>query len=124
MKYNISSGFICREEANVRNDKLTLGFSYLRLSNEEAQGGESSSITNQRMIVQNYCRQNGITLVREFVDDGYSGGNFDRPAFQEMMRQLQQGKADTVITKDDCVIIEPTQKDLENQGFVAGSICF
>ena len=84
----------------MRNDKLTLGFAYLRLSNEEAQGGESSSITNQRMIVQNYCKQNGITLVREFVDDGYSGGNFDRPAFQEMMKQLQQGKANTVITKD------------------------
>ncbi len=84
----------------MRSDKLTLGFSYLRLSNEEAQGGESSSITNQRMIVQNYCRQNNITLVREFVDDGYSGGNFDRPAFQEMMRQLEQKKANTVITKD------------------------
>ena len=84
----------------MRNDKLTLGFAYLRLSNEEAQGGESSSITNQRMIVQNYCKQNGITLVREFVDDGYSGGNFDRPAFQEMMKQLRQGKANTVITKD------------------------
>ena len=54
----------------MRTDKLTLGFAYLRLSNEEAQGGESSSITNQRMIVQNYCKQNGITLVREFVDDG------------------------------------------------------
>ena len=84
----------------MRTDKLTLGFAYLRLSNEEAQGGESSSITNQRMIVQNYCKQNGITLVREFADDGYSGGNFDRPAFQEMMKQLQQGKANTVITKD------------------------
>lgn len=84
----------------MRTDKLTLGFAYLRLSNEEAQGGESSSITNQRMIVQNYCRQNSVTLVREFVDDGYSGGNFDRPAFQEMMRQLEQGKANTVITKD------------------------
>jgi len=84
----------------MKTDKLTLGFAYLRLSNEEAQGGESSSITNQRMIVQNFCKQNGITLVREFVDDGYSGGNFDRPAFQEMMRQLQQGKANTVITKD------------------------
>ncbi len=52
------------------------------------------------MIVQNYCKQNGITLVREFVDDGYSGGNFNRPAFQEMLRQLQQGRANTVITKD------------------------
>ena len=56
----------------MKTGRFTLGFAYLRLSNEEAQGGESSSITNQRMIVQNYCKQNGITLVREFVDDGYS----------------------------------------------------
>lgn len=108
----------------MRNDKLTLGFAYLRLSNEEAQGGESSSITNQRMIVQNYCKQNGITLVREFVDDGYSGGNFDRPAFQEMMKQLQQGKANTVITKDDCVNIELKSEGLENAGFCDGSSVF
>ena len=63
----------------MKTGRFTLGFAYLRLSNEEAQGGESSSITNQRMIVQNYCKQNNITLVREFVDDGYSGGNFNRP---------------------------------------------
>lgn len=84
----------------MRSDNLILGFAYLRLSNDEAQGGESASITNQRSIIQSYCRQNGITLVREFVDDGWSGGNFDRPAFQEMMRQLEQGKANVVVTKD------------------------
>lgn len=85
----------------MKTDMFTLGFSYLRLSNEEARGGgESSSITNQRMIVENYCRQNNVILVREFVDDGYSGGNFDRPAFQQMMKQLEAGKANTVITKD------------------------
>ena len=49
----------------MRTDKLTLGFAYLRLSNEEAQGGESSSITNQRMIIQNYCRQNGKMCIRD-----------------------------------------------------------
>ncbi len=84
----------------MKTGRFTLGFAYLRLSNEEAQGGESSSITNQRMIVENYCRQNGITLVREFVDDGYSGGNFNRPGFKEMLKQLEQGKANLVITKD------------------------
>ena len=84
----------------MRTGRCSLGFAYLRLSNEEAQGGESSSITNQRMMVQTYCRQNGITLVREFVDDGWSGGNFNRPAFQDMLRQLEQGGANLVITKD------------------------
>lgn len=84
----------------MKTGRFTLGFAYLRLSNEEAQGGESSSITNQRMIVESFCRQNGITLVREFVDDGYSGGNFNRPGFKEMLKQLEQGKANLVITKD------------------------
>ena len=84
----------------MKTGKLILAFAYLRLSREELQGSESGSITNQRMIITNYCRQNGITLVREFADDGWSGGNFDRPAFQEMMRQLESGSANTVITKD------------------------
>lgn len=61
---------------------------------------ESSSISNQRMVVERYCRQNNITLVREFKDDGWSGGNFDRPDFQAMMRELERGKVNTVITKD------------------------
>ena len=80
--------------------KIELGFAYLRLSVEEAQSSESSSIANQRLYVQDYCEKHGIVLVREFVDDGYSGGNFDRPAFREMMLQLKQGKGNMVITKD------------------------
>lgn len=79
---------------------LKLAFAYLRLSNEEARSGESSSIANQRQMISDYCHRNSISLVREFVDDGYSGGNFDRPAFQDMLRQLSQGKANMVITKD------------------------
>lgn len=75
-------------------------FGYVRLSREEAQGGESASITNQKMIIKNYCEQNELILIRIFVDDGYSGGNFDRPGFQEMMRELEKGKAKTVLTKD------------------------
>ena len=84
----------------MRIEQKSIAFAYFRLSREEAQKGESSSITNQRMIVSNYCKQNGISLVREFADDGYSGGNFDRPAFQNMMRELEKGMANTVITKD------------------------
>jgi len=84
----------------MNTGSLTPGFAYLRLSNEEAQGGESSSITNQRRIVRDFCVQHGIAIVREFVDDGWSGGNFDRPGFQEMMRRLEAGQASTVVTKD------------------------
>ena len=79
---------------------LNLAFAYLRLSNEERTSGESSSISSQRLIIEQYCRANGITLVREFVDDGYSGGNFDRPGFKSMINQLEDGKVKLVITKD------------------------
>ena len=84
----------------MRTDIRRIAFAYLRLSNEEAAEGESSSIKNQRMIIQDYCERNEILLVRVFVDDGWSGGNFDRPAFQEMIALLEQGKANIVITKD------------------------
>ncbi len=84
----------------MRIEQKKICFAYLRLSKEEAQSGESSSISNQRMIIENYCKQNDITLVREFVDDGYSGGNFNRPGFQQMMGELDKNFANTVITKD------------------------
>ena len=95
----------------MKTGRFTLAFAYLRLSNEEAQGGESSSITNQRMIVQNYCKQNNITLVREFVDDGYSGGNFNRPGFKEMLKQLEQGKADASFEDNTVVDYAASQND-------------
>lgn len=79
---------------------MKTAYAYLRLSREEFQNGESASIANQRLIIQNFCKQNNITLVRDFADDGYSGGNFERPAFQEMLRQLGSGHVDIVITKD------------------------
>ncbi len=84
----------------MRIEQNKNAFAYFRLSREEAQKSESSSITNQRMIVNKYCEQNGINLIREFVDDGYSGANFDRPGFQEMMRELNKKSAYTVVTKD------------------------
>ena len=77
-----------------------LAYVYYRLSREEAQKSESTSITNQKKIVEAYCKQNNITILKSFVDDGWSGGNFERPGFQEMMRALDSGKANVVITKD------------------------
>ena len=79
---------------------LRLAFAYLRLSNEERSAGESSSISSQRLLIEQYCSRSNILLVREFADDGWSGGNFDRPDFKEMIKQLLEGKANMVITKD------------------------
>ncbi len=80
--------------------KTDIGVAYLRLSDEDINNGESESITNQRRFVNDYCEKNGITLLKEFVDDGWSGSNFERPGFQKMMKELQKGKASVVITKD------------------------
>ena len=83
-----------------KNSKARIGVSYLRLSDEDIKNGESSSITNQRRIINDYCKQNDITLINEFIDDGWSGGNFERPGFQKMMRELEKGRVNVVITKD------------------------
>ena len=74
---------------------------YYRLSREDLnRGDESCSISNQRMIVERYCRENDIVIVKEFVDDGYSGGNFDRPGFKAMLEHIEKEKIGMVITKD------------------------
>ena len=80
--------------------KADIGVSYLRLSDEDINKGESESIINQRRFINDYCKRNGIVLVGEFVDDGWSGGNFERPGFQNMMKELSKGKVSIVITKD------------------------
>lgn len=80
--------------------RVTIAYAYYRLSQEEANEGQSSSILNQEKIVRDYCARNGIALLDSFVDDGWSGGNFERPGFQAMMHALEFGKANMVITKD------------------------
>ena len=71
------------------------------MSREEANYGESSSITNQRSIVERYCESQNIALADEFVDDGYSGSNFDRPGFQRMLSEVDRHpEVNMIITKD------------------------
>lgn len=72
---------------------------YMRLSRED-KNDESLSITNQREVIQNYCNEQQISIIREFFDDGYSGGNFQRPGFQAMINYIKICKPDIVITKD------------------------
>ena len=80
--------------------KAIYSYAYLRLSDEEFKRGESSSIRNQRTAIQQYCQHHGITILREFVDDGYSGGSFDRPGFNRMLQFLPRGEVTMVLTKD------------------------
>lgn len=78
-----------------------IAFIYLRLSNEDQRHGESGSITNQRKILEDYCARNKIVIAKEFADDDYSGGNFNRPGFKGMIKALDEDRrVNTVITKD------------------------
>ena len=73
---------------------------YMRLSRDDENFGDSVSIETQRTILQQYARDNNLHVVSEFVDDGWSGTNFDRPAFKRMMDEIDVGKINCVITKD------------------------
>lgn len=73
---------------------------YLRLSRDDELQGESNSISTQRMMLRKYAEQNNLKIVDEYVDDGYSGTNFDRPSFKRMIDDIENGKINTVITKD------------------------
>lgn len=74
---------------------------YERLSQEDKLDGESNSISNQKRILEKYCRDHGYTAIRHYdEDDGYSGTNFNRPGFQRMLADIKAGKIKRVVVKD------------------------
>ena len=73
---------------------------YCRLSQEDENKGDSDSIINQKAILTKYAKDNGFENVQTFVDDGYSGVSFNRPAFQELLELMENGKVAVLITKD------------------------
>ena len=83
------------------NNKIYNCGDYLRLSKEDlGRNDESSSIQSQRMIIEGFAKHNNLNIVKEYIDDGYSGGNFDRPAFKQMIEDIEKGIINCVITKD------------------------
>ena len=72
---------------------------YLRLSREDGDSTESNSISNQRQMIKSYARDNDFKVVAEYVDDGFSGSNFDRPKFKKMIQDLEEKKFKTIIVK-------------------------
>lgn len=96
---------------------------YCRVSTDKED--QLNSLEAQKEFFSEYTKRTGDNLVRLYADEGISGTKIkNRKEFLRMMADAEHGLFDMVVVKDDCVIIEPTQKDLENQGFVAGSICF
>lgn len=73
---------------------------YERLSRDDELAGDSNSIVNQKKMLEDYAKSNGYTDLVHFTDGGYSGGNFDRPGWKEMLRQIEDGSIGAVIVKD------------------------
>lgn len=73
---------------------------YCRLSQEDEKEGDSNSIENQKAMLMKYAIENGFRNIEVFVDDGYSGVFFDRPAFQKILNLIEENKVDTLVTKD------------------------
>ena len=73
---------------------------YYRLSRDDENFGDSVSIETQRTILQQFARDNQFRVVDEYIDDGWSGTNFDRPAFQRMIDDVDAGRINCIITKD------------------------
>ena len=74
---------------------------YMRLSRDDGDDRESESIENQRDIIDNYITgHEELEIVGEYADDGFTGTNFNRPGFQKMLNDIEEGKIDCIITKD------------------------
>jgi DNA invertase Pin-like site-specific DNA recombinase len=73
---------------------------YIRLSKEDENEGPSESVTNQRSLLDEFVQQHRLSVYDAYIDDGWSGTNFDRPAFQRMIGDIEAKKVNMVITKD------------------------
>ena len=81
-----------------QSDKITA--LYCRLSRDDDQQGDSNSIVNQKAFLARFAREQGFRNIEYFVDDGYSGANFQRPDWQRMMALVDEGKIGIVVAKD------------------------
>ena len=73
---------------------------YGRLSQEDERQGESNSIHNQRLLLEQYARENGFQNTLFLADDGYSGTNFERPSWKKIVEMIENGQVETLIVKD------------------------
>ena len=73
---------------------------YCRLSRDDDNSRDSNSISNQKQILEKYAHDNLLVNTKFYVDDGYSGVNFNRPGFQQLLEDVDSGKIGTIIVKD------------------------
>ncbi len=84
---------------NYSAKRANIAACYCRLSRDDGQDGTSGSIETQRKVLEDYCKENRFTIYDFYCDDGFTGTNFERPAFNRMMDDIYAKNVDTVIVK-------------------------
>lgn len=84
----------------AKKEEIKITALYERLSRDDEQAGESNSIQNQKMYLEEFARQKGLRNIRHFSDDGYSGTNFNRPGFTALLEEIEAGHVETLVVKD------------------------
>lgn len=87
-------------QSKKKKENLGITALYCRLSRDDGMEGDSNSITNQKRLLQKYAKENGFENTRYYVDDGYTGTNFNRPGFQKLLEDIEMGYVTSVIVKD------------------------
>lgn len=95
--------------------RSTVGYIRLSVANKD----ESCSVENQKLIIEQWAAEHEIPISHFYIDANHSGSNFDRPAFKQMLADIDAGHIECIVVKDYCAIIGLNQKDLENQGILA-----
>ena len=85
---------------SVKQTESKITALYERLSRDDDNAGDSNSIVNQKKYLESYAQQKGYTNCRHYTDDGWSGGNFERPAWKQLIADIEAGKVAHVIVKD------------------------
>ena len=88
------------QNSQPEDDTEGLTACYERLSQEDKLDSESNSIINQKMLLESYAAQSGFTNCVHYTDDGWSGGNFERPDWKRLIADIEAGKVGCVIAKD------------------------
>ncbi len=84
----------------MNNNESKITALYERLSRDDDLQGDSNSIVNQKLFLQAYADEHGFVNCHHYTDDGYSGGNFERPGWKQLITDIEAGKVGTVIAKD------------------------
>ena len=87
-------------QSKKKQDKAGITALYCRLSRDDGVEGDSNSVANQKKLLKRFAKENGLSNTRYYVDDGYTGTNFERPGFQKMIEDIDLGYISTVIVKD------------------------